>query len=342
MEPYAESSGIDTSPEMNTSFEMSILNRRFAPPASSPVAGSRTPQPDRVQPRKLNFNCSPDVDTSNTSDNGAKNISCDTTNTPKIVLDKSFLSPVKTIRTHAQLLQQEEIVPMSPPYRKVKALRLFDSPATPKTIIDKSASHSVSSVRSSSKMMKFLLTNNNVYHSYNNLSQCDRENHPEDTENQFKPSTSNQECDNNVSFNNSSMIKSIFPRQLRANLNPFTPPPLMMRPKKRLRNESDLNNTAPIYTFGASKSFLRDTASPYRPADTLEETLLTEILEEKQAPKRIALQETNISRYEKEFLELELIGTGEFGHVYRCLNRLDGCIYAVKKSIKPVAGSAYE
>lgn len=44
----------------------------------------------------------------------------------------------------------------------------------------------------------------------------------------------------------------------------------------------------------------------------------------------------------QEFLEVHLIGTGEFGSVYECINRLDGCTYAVKKSIKPVAGSANE
>lgn len=61
-----------------------------------------------------------------------------------------------------------------------------------------------------------------------------------------------------------------------------------------------------------------------------------------QAPKRLALQDTNISRYQKEFLELAVIGVGQFGKVYQCLNRLDGCIYAIKKSIKPVARSFFE
>lgn len=64
--------------------------------------------------------------------------------------------------------------------------------------------------------------------------------------------------------------------------------------------------------------------------------------EVEQPTKRVALQESNISRYYQEFLELKLLGTGEFGSVYKCTHRLDGCHYAVKKSIKPVAGSVNE
>lgn len=60
------------------------------------------------------------------------------------------------------------------------------------------------------------------------------------------------------------------------------------------------------------------------------------------ATKRVALQDSNISRYHKEFHELGLIGIGEFGSVVKCINRLDGCIYAIKKSIKPVTGSINE
>lgn len=61
-----------------------------------------------------------------------------------------------------------------------------------------------------------------------------------------------------------------------------------------------------------------------------------------QPTKRVALQESNILRYHKEFVELDLIGEGEFGSVFKCLNRLDGCVYAIKKSTKPVAGSSFE
>lgn len=58
--------------------------------------------------------------------------------------------------------------------------------------------------------------------------------------------------------------------------------------------------------------------------------------------KRLALHESNISRYNAEFVEISTIGSGQFGSVHKCLNRLDGCIYALKRSLKPVAGSIDE
>lgn len=58
--------------------------------------------------------------------------------------------------------------------------------------------------------------------------------------------------------------------------------------------------------------------------------------------KKLALSDANIPRYNLEFIEDELLGTGEFGSVYKCTKRLDGIEYAVKKSIRPVTGSNKE
>ena len=41
------------------------------------------------------------------------------------------------------------------------------------------------------------------------------------------------------------------------------------------------------------------------------------INEFRQAPKRLALQDSNITRYDKEFVELNLLGVGDFGLVYQ-------------------------
>ena len=39
-------------------------------------------------------------------------------------------------------------------------------------------------------------------------------------------------------------------------------------------------------------------------------------------PQGLALKENNISRYNAEFHEVSKIGSGQFGTVYKCINRL--------------------
>lgn len=57
---------------------------------------------------------------------------------------------------------------------------------------------------------------------------------------------------------------------------------------------------------------------------------------------KLALREISTSRYTEEFFEVCKLGDGEFGSAYKCVNRLDGCVYAIKKSKMPIAGSQYE
>ena len=37
---------------------------------------------------------------------------------------------------------------------------------------------------------------------------------------------------------------------------------------------------------------------------------------------KLALRESNISRYREEFHEVKVVGSGSFGTVYKCINRL--------------------
>ncbi|XP_025832875.1 wee1-like protein kinase isoform X2 [Agrilus planipennis] len=172
----------------------------------------------------------------------------------------------------------------SPPYKRVRALRLFDNPLTPKTILEKSSVCGTPAPR------------NRLF------SHCER---PRG-------------------------VASAYPNKLEkpaANVNPFTPDGLMMT-KKRSRSIRSLISSPEGVHLTVPKLELND-------SDASD-------IEIEQPTKRVALQENNISRYYKEFIELELIGSGQFGSVYKCINRLDGCVYAIKKSTCPVAGSALE
>ncbi|CAF0742140.1 unnamed protein product [Didymodactylos carnosus] len=61
-----------------------------------------------------------------------------------------------------------------------------------------------------------------------------------------------------------------------------------------------------------------------------------------QCKKKLALKQCNVTRFNEEFHVHSLLGSGEFGDVYLCVHRLDGCTYAIKRSKKPIAGSCFE
>jgi len=59
-------------------------------------------------------------------------------------------------------------------------------------------------------------------------------------------------------------------------------------------------------------------------------------------PKRIKIEEVNISRYSEEFLEVAEIANGEFGKVTVARHRLDGMLYAIKVTRHKIVSKTQE
>lgn len=90
---------------------------------------------DEAERDDLNLTTSSGCDMSDSFEN-CSDISSPTGTVPRKLLFHSHHDQLE-ISTHSPDLGNSG--PFSPPYKRVRALRLFDSPATPKTIIEKSA-----------------------------------------------------------------------------------------------------------------------------------------------------------------------------------------------------------
>ncbi|KAK3882997.1 hypothetical protein Pcinc_012650 [Petrolisthes cinctipes] len=222
---------------------------------------------------------------------------------PSPVLSTVF-SPRKPSRASAMIRNECDVSPQamvsSPPYKKIRALRLFDSPATPKTLLQKSTTDT--SGRAQLRSRLFLARQKTLV-----------------SATQSTPSPPQQQKEGKCS------TKEV------ANINPFTPTGMLLSSRKRTRSRKKTTLTG---ATDVPESMELETCCN-ESCDECED-------ESGRPTKRLAIHEANVSRYHHEFLELEQIGQGEFGGVYKCRHRLDGCIYAIKKSLKPVAGSVNE
>lgn len=184
-------------------------------------------------------------------------------------------------------------VDTTPPYRKVRALRLFGSPQSPKTLLKQSELSTIE-VKNRTKTRLFPLKSEFVCEKNQNL----------------------QHLRNSFTFRS--------PR-LETNINPFFKSEVYPASTGKRRRECEL-------VCGTSLNESTDKLS------------YNEFENEIQPSKRLHLRDgdNNLSRYENEFYEIGEIGSGMFGSVFQCINRLDGCIYAIKKSRKPLKGTSDE
>ncbi|CAB4069490.1 WEE1 [Lepeophtheirus salmonis] len=121
----------------------------------------------------------------------------------------------------------------------------------------------------------------------------------------------------------------------RANLNPFTPEALFISHQKRNRLRVNYKSS-----HGGSFSELQKSLDQISDLSDDNDSSLSEF----QPPhaKRIRVSDIHISRYNKEFVELQSLASGEYGCVKVARHRLDGMVYAIKVTKKVIQPCSHE
>jgi hypothetical protein len=203
----------------------------------------------------------------------------------------------------------------TPPHKKFRRLRLFDTPLTPKTLI---------------KTAKVPILNSPLVVKQQQVEQMSPEYKLSDEEFQMKKMPRQRKLAKNI---------DVGQPKLQANINPFTP---NHQANFFLGNDTASSSDASLRSLNRlSHSDCTSSATPLvanLPCENRD--LISDDVKSKN--KCLAISQCSVSRYHIEFHEICRLGSGEFGDVFKCLNRGDGITYAIKRSKKPVVGIALE
>lgn len=273
----------------------------------------------------------------------------------------------------------------TPPHKKFRKLRLFDTPHTPKTLIKKASDvsaakpvfellHSPKSVRKTPAacLRARLFDSDDRLFAPSANKALNFDDTDDDQSEEMRGLFDIKKCPSTPGFklsraqpvvplSHSSMFKPVSRlnrsphspfagQQLHANVNPFTPTNSFDNSKLTSASNAAqmvrlaaanlaLSNATPGFTKNAKRCHLE------RDEERADEETSAPLVDDAPSSvpnKRLALRQCLVSRYHEEFHEVCKLGSGEFGDVFKCINRLDGCTYAIKRSKKPIAGSASE
>lgn len=202
-------------------------------------------------------------------------------------------------------LMQTKMHLESPPYRKVRALRLFDTPATPKTLIQKCSleNRTAKPANSHSKLIRKSVLSHIGGLAPQTPNNSDRpRSFPVHTKgtltaniNPFSPSSKNHDPSKCrlILWHNQLINKLV----MCSSITGFIQKKKRSRTKEPQCRSTRVSTESLVSKSNLSFSSIDEDVSGENTTD-----------DEWQAPKRMALQDSNLPRYEKEFLEVSLIG----------------------------------